>query len=161
MFENCKTLEELKKAYHEAIKANHPDNGGNDEKAKEINAAYAARFPYVKNIHQNKDGETYEKETEEAPEEFINLINKLLHVPGLVIEILGSFVWISGNTKENKELIKSLGFKWSKNKEAWYLAPKGYHKKSRSDWSLDEIRSTFANRGRFTSNAAGQLLLES
>ena len=37
---------------------------------KILNAEYETLFERVKNIHVNKDGETYEKETNETPQEF-------------------------------------------------------------------------------------------
>lgn len=35
-------------------------------------------------------------------------------------EQVGTWLWISGNTKPIKEDLKQIGFKWSKNKSAWY-----------------------------------------
>lgn len=68
--ENIRTLEELKKAYHRLCLQLHPDVGGSDDEMKILNAEYEELFKRVKNIHVNKVGETYEKETQETPEEF-------------------------------------------------------------------------------------------
>jgi flavorubredoxin len=36
------------------------------------------------------------------------------------MEQVGTWLWLSGATKPIKEELKTLGFKWSKNKSAWY-----------------------------------------
>ena len=115
-FANVRTLEELKKAYRELALANHPDRGGDLETMQAINAEYDKVFEQVKNIHVNKDGEMFTKETEETPEEFKNIIDQLLKMEGVEVEIIGCFVWLSGNTKPYKDQIKALGFRWSANK---------------------------------------------
>ena len=144
-FANCNTLEELKKAYRKLAIANHPDKGGDPEVMKAINAEYEIAFNRVKNIHINSKGEEYTKETNEAPDEFINIINELVKMQGVVIEIIGSFLWLSGNTKDYKEQIKALGFKWSSNKMMWYKSPEGYRKHSRKNFDINEIRNMFGS----------------
>lgn len=43
-FKNVNSYNELKKAYRELLKANHPDNGGNVEVMQAINVEYEALF---------------------------------------------------------------------------------------------------------------------
>ena len=126
--ESIKTLEELKKAYHRLCLKLHPDVGGSDAEMKILNAEYEELFDRVKNIHVNKNGETYEKETQETPQEFQTLIDKLLKLDGIEIEIIGCFVWVSGNTKPHKEQLKALGFHWHSKKQCWYKSPAGYRR---------------------------------
>lgn len=106
---SIRTLEELKKAYHRLCLKLHPDVGGSDDEMKILNAEYERLFEQVKNIHVNKVGETYERETDETPEAFQELIAELLKMDGIEIEIIGCFVWVSGNTKPHKEQLKALG----------------------------------------------------
>ncbi len=140
------TLEELKKMYHKLAIKFHPDCGGTDEAMKAINAEYERLFAQVKNVHHNKDGATYEKATEETPDQFKDIISKLIHMQGITIEIIGSFVWLSGNTKTYKDQIKALGFKWSQNKTAWYLAPKGYKRHGKGTYTMSDIRGMYGSR---------------
>ena len=142
-----KTCEELKKAYRELAKANHPDAGGSTVTMQIINNEYSALFDRLKDIHTNKDGETYtaSKKTTETPEEFINIIDRLIRFEGITIEIIGSFIWVSGNTREYKDQLKEMGFKWSSNKIVWYLAPEGYKKRNKQQFSMDTIRSMFGS----------------
>jgi len=110
---------------------------------------YESAFNRCKNIHVNKDGETYEKETTETPEQYAYIINALLNLDGLVIELCGSWLWITGNTKEHKDTLKALNFHWSKNKEAWYFHFEPFRKRSKKSVDLATIRSMYGSQ-RFT-----------
>lgn len=143
------TLEELKKEYKRLAMLHHPDMGGNTETMKAINNEYDALFEELKNTHKNKAGEYYTKEsTAETAREWRDLIESLihLHMENVTIEIIGSFVWLSGNTKPYKEAIKGLGFRWSKNKSSWYKSPEGYRKYSGKDYSMDDIRGMYGSQ---------------
>lgn len=147
-FTNIKTLEELKKAYYKLAMKNHPDRGGDLETMKEINAEYDDLFARVSHIHTNKKGKTYQKKTNETPQEFKNIIDELMKMAGIKIEVIGCFIWVSGDTKPNKEALKALGFKWHSKKACWYKAPKGYRKASNKQYTMDEVRSMFHTRYR-------------
>ena len=149
MFTNCKTLEELKKNYHLLALKNHPDKGGSTELMQKINSAYDTFFEKLKNYHANKDGEIYTKETTEAPNHFKDIINNLMNMEGITAEIIGSFVWVSGDTKPHKDAIKAMGFKWHTKKLCWYLPPIDYRKFNKKTYSLDEIRDMFGSSGKY------------
>lgn len=142
-FKDCKTLEELKAEYKKLVMKHHPDRGGDTATMQEINAEYDKAFPMLKDVHKNAKGETYQKETNETPEEFRHMMEKLMRMEGVTIEIIGSFVWVSGNTKPHKEELKKLGFKWHSKKFCWYLSPQGYHRKGKKQYSMDEIRDMY------------------
>lgn len=156
-FTNIKTLEELKKEYKRLALENHPDRGGDVEVMKAINAEYDIMFNRVKDIHVNAKGETYTKENTETPSEFKDIIDKLIRMEGLEIEIIGCFIWLSGNTKAHKDNIKALGFKWHSTKKMWYKAPEDYRKKSKKKYSIEEIRDMYGTSGTFTGKGALQL----
>lgn len=143
--ESIRTLEELKKEYHRLCLKLHPDVGGSDEEMKILNAEYEMLFERVKNVHVNKNGETYERETEETSEAFQALITELLKMDGIEIEIIGCFVWVSGNTKPHKEQLKALGFKWHRKKLCWYKSPEGYRRWGKGEYTLDEIRGMYSS----------------
>lgn len=143
-FEACKTLDELKKAYRAAAMTNHPDHGGDEETMKAINNEYAARFEVLKSSH-NATADEYHQTTE-APEEFIDIISKLMTLDGLEIELCGSWLWIGGNTKEHKEALKAAGCRWSKNKVKWYWHhPEEGRKWHRSAATMNQIRSKYGS----------------
>lgn len=154
-FNNPKTLEELKKQYKQLAMKHHPDLGGSDADMKEINAEYDKLFELLKNVHQSASGETYtaREETTETPEQFRDIVNRLITLDGIVIEVCGSWLWVSGDTKQHRETLKELHFRWSKNKSAWYFHDEGYHKRGKKSFTMDEIRDMWgserivANRG--------------
>lgn len=142
-FKNIRTLEELKKEYKKLAMKNHPDAGGSEEVMKAINAEYDEVFKRVKNIHVNKDGQTYEKENNETPDMFKEIIEALMRMQGVSIELIGCFIWVSGNTKEYKDELKKLDFKWHSKKACWYKAPEDYRRFGKKQYSMDEIRDMY------------------
>jgi len=144
-FMAAKTAEELKAAYRKACKRWHPDNGGNAEVFKQVQEMYARRWERVKDVHVNKDGETYTKETTETAAEFMSIINELVKMPGVDIELCGSWIWCTGNTKPHRAKFRELKFGWSSNKCAWYFHREPYRKRGRRRLSLDEIRGLYGS----------------
>lgn len=142
-FTNCKTLEQLKAEYKKLALKNHPDCGGSEETMKEINKQYDEMFPKLKNIHTNKDGEQYEAENNETPEEFKDIITALMKMQGITAEVIGSFIWISGNTLPYREELKKLGFRWHSKKACWYKSPEGYRRSGKKQYNMDEIREMY------------------
>ena len=151
-FHNCKTAEELKKAYRTWAKKLHPDLGGNAEEFKVMQAEYERMWERLKNVHKTAEGKTYTAKTETtaAPQEFINIINVLIRLEGVNVEICGSWIWASGNTMTHKDTLKSLGFKWAYKKRAWYYHTEPYRKRSHRELTLDEIRDMFGSQSYTT-----------
>ena len=148
------TLEELKAQYRKLAMKHHPDKGGDTETMKKVNAEYDLLFPKLKDVHKTKDGQTYtaNKTTTETAEDFKDLINVLMRMDDIIIEIIGCFVWVTGETKLHREQLKELRFQWHSKKYAWYLKPENYHRKSRKEYKLDEIRRMYGTSGQVNSN---------
>jgi len=146
-FNNPQTLEELKQQYKKLVFKHHPDKGGKTSDMQEINAEYDKLFARLKNVHKSASGETYtaKEETTETPEQFREILEKLIHLDGIEIEICGSWLWITGNTFNHRDTLKTLKFKYSKNKHAWYFHEEGYRKHSHKTFSLDEIRDLWGS----------------
>lgn len=147
-FKDCKTIEDVKRVYKTLAVKYHPDfNRDTDttDTMQEINNEYETAFNIFKDIHaaQNGDTDAYEAtETTETPDMFKDIINSLIHCDGVQIDIVGSWVWLTGNTFIHKDVIKSLGFKWASKKKAWY-----WHtdecKSTHSKMTLDEIKTKY------------------
>lgn len=151
-FKNVETLEDLKKEYKRLALIHHPDCGGSDEAMKAVNNEYDELFPKLKNKHKNAEGTAYEKETEETSDYWKDIISSLLalQMVGVIIEVVGSFLWVSGNTVPYKDQLgkNGLGLKWAFKKKAWYLSPPGYKRfNKKKDYDLDEIREMYGSEG--------------
>lgn len=138
-----KTLEELKKQYRKLVFQHHPDKGGNAEQMKAVNNEYDTLFKLLKDVHQTKDGETYtaRNTSAETADHFKDLINELMKMDDIEIEIIGCFVWVTGNTKAHKEKLKELKFMWHSKKLAWYLKPESNNIKAVMLLLFDNFRN--------------------
>lgn len=152
------TIEEAKKQYKKLILKYHPDlaakNGISVEEATKATQTINAEFDYLKthnyNIHEGAEGGTYTDWNQQTPDDvtarYAEIIEALIHMEGVVIEICGGFIWLSGSTYDHKTEIKGLGFRWAHKKKMWFLAPEGWRKKSRRELSMGEIRDTYGSQ---------------
>lgn len=144
-FTNCKSLDELKAEYRRLVKKFHPDRGGDAETMKAINNEHDEVFELLKKQHNASADEFHQ--TTETPEEFREIIEKLIKLDGLEIELCGSWLWIGGNTKEHKDALKAAGCKWSSNKKLWYWhhveEGRRWHKGNRT---MSEIRTKYGSQ---------------
>lgn len=147
-FSDCKTADDLKREYKKLVVKLHPDNNHDKDTTREfqeMQAEYTETWNRLKDIHVNAAGETYTKETNETAAEYMDMIDKLIHVPGIVIEVCGSWIWITGNTRPVKDILKSLRFKFSAKKSAWYYHRDPYRKRSKNTLSMDQIREYYGS----------------
>lgn len=148
-FEGCSTIEDVKHRYYELVRRYHPDKPENGEAEQEIlkvvNSEYEMAFKRFKNIHRSAEGETYTKEADETPQQFKDIINKIIRMDGINIEVCGSWIWITGNTRPYKDYLKEQGFRWSPKKEAWHWHTGDYKKWSKQELSLNEIRAKYGS----------------
>lgn len=137
------TRNAIKKIYRKLASANHPDKGGNTETMQLINTALAEFERYF-------DGSaTFDvnQEQESAPRVDFGFINDLKTMAGIVIEICGYWVWLSGNTYAHHEQIKAFGFKFSGAKKMWYWSPTiDEVKYRRGSKSMKQIRKDYGSQ---------------
>ena len=114
-----------------------------------MQADFEQAWNRLKDVHVNAEGEQYTKETTETAQEYMDLIEKLLTLDGVEVELCGSWIWLTGNTRLYKDQIKALGFRWSQKKGAWYFHREPYRKHSKKELTLDEIRAMYGSE-RFT-----------
>lgn len=132
------TPDTVKQAYRQACKKYHPDrNPAGLEMMKLVNQAYET----LKNETGTQDtSETVNQDDVSSyGEDIFNALSKIMHL-GLDIEICGAWVWLHGDTKPHRELLKEAGFKWAPKKKLWYYRPADYKSRGRGKFSMDEIR---------------------
>ena len=134
-FSNCKSLEEVKKHYKNLAFINHPDRGGETERMQQINAEYES-------IMKNPSF-AFSKQSEEEQAEFIKypeIINQIIGLNGIVIELIGNWIWLSGNTYPHREQLKKIGFYFASKKVMWYYRPEDYKSSNTKPKSIEEIK---------------------
>lgn len=155
-FSNCTTLIELRKQYINLAKKHHSDVGGDDEIMKKINAEYEYMTELLNN--GNDPDEAIKEKYKNSI--FVDIIENLINLNGLTIEIIGSWLWVTGDTYTHRETLKAVQMKYSKNKKAWYwsMETKDSTTKTRGYRTLNNIRSTFGSE-KIEANRPSSILL--
>ena len=149
-FKNISNLSELRKQYKELLKIHHPDNGGNVADMQNINAEYDKLFKMLKNKHDSKTTDSYKTSFDNMQYDFAEdeklreMLNKIIAFHGITLEICGNWLWAFDSYDYRKEL-KELGFRYAKNKKAWYWHSETFRKRSRKSLSMDDIRSYYGS----------------
>jgi hypothetical protein len=132
------TPELVKAAYRQACKKYHPDiNPAGEEMMKVVNAAFA--------VLKDHSGEIKEEQSKYG-EQFNTALNSIIALDGLIIEICGVWIWVTGDTRKHKDHLKQAGFKWASKKKAWHFRPDNHRSFSRGQTSLDEIRVKYGSK---------------
>lgn len=147
-FTNVHTVEELRKQYRQLMKEHHPDVGGNTEDAKQINAEYERLFAILsrQEAQERPQREQDTNEDKAAEDKAIRAVLDALAGIDADVEIIGSWVWVTRNSYPYKELLKSLNFRFASRKRAWYFHADEYHRRSKREVSLDEIREKYGSQ---------------
>ena len=139
-FNDFETIDIIKKQYKKNAFKLHPDAGGSNEEMADLNNEYEEALKRCGTI--NKKNYTLDAE-------YIDLIDKLikLNMKNVQIEIVGWFIYITGETKPyRKQLGKDgLGLIWHQKNSAWYYKPKWYYKKNSKAWSMDKKRQAYGS----------------
>jgi len=130
--------------YRKLAMENHPDRGGSTQAMQEINAEYEFLSKHLINTNTTfSEGRKYYEHS--VSEELRQKLNQVIFFEGVLIEVIGSWIWISGDTRRIKEELKEKGFKFSHNKVAWYWYYGEYRKFSNKSYSMDDIREMWGS----------------
>ena len=139
-FRGIEGINEAKKIYKQLAKRLHPDVGGSDELFKMLNSIYN---------HILENGIYFSNESK-FDLEIEKIISQILHYENIVIEVVGTWIWVSGikkGTKESKirDRLKELNFKWASKKKMWYY---GELKKSsnRRENKMEDIKARYGSQ---------------
>jgi len=130
-FENVAGLNEAKKVFKKLARKLHPDIGGTEEEFKTLKNVYD--YIVEHKIYFSNDTK-FEIKLEK-------IISQILHFENIIIEVVGSWIWLSGETKIIKDTLKDIGFKWASKKKMWYYGEmKGKNPKQKS---MEDIKNKY------------------
>lgn len=143
-FSNCQSLEDVKTTFKTLAKQLHPDCGGNAELFKQMMTEYKTAFERWKNCDNTSHSQ--QKNAAETPEQYADIINQIIFFDGVQIEIIGSWIWLSGNTYQYKDQIKALGFFYSSSKKSWYYTGSTEKSYRRGRYSMNKLRERWGSQ---------------
>lgn len=142
-FRNCFSEDQIKARYRELCKLHHPDLGGNVEIMQAVNMAYEERLR----------GEFRKEYDNETVEDFVDLerevaakIAEIIGLQGIIIELVGRWIWVTGDTWNAKSALKAAKFFWASKKRAWYWHKPEDTCSSRAKKTLEEIKQKYGSR---------------
>lgn len=145
-FNNCNSLDELKTEFRKLAMQHHPDHGGDTATMQQINAAYTQAVKnfsrYGKTTKSQAKEQSAYRRTGKTPSHVQAAIEVVSNLPGLTVELVGLWVWVSGDTYPYRETFKANGFKWASKKRMWYFAgieSSGYGQ------DMDSIRNKYGS----------------
>lgn len=151
-FKNCTTIDDVKKLYRQLAKDNHPDKGGTLETMQAINTEYS--FACAKILKGEKLTDDEINEQIRLSEEYKQAIEAISPLPGIEIELIGTWLWVTGATRQHCSkarggtgILPDAGFKWANKKEnpsAWFFRTDEYKTRGGKK-SMEEIRTKFGS----------------
>jgi len=86
---------------------------------------------------------SFEKQSKLNQDDFLrypDLIDQIVKLNGIIIELIGDWLWLSGNTYCHSIILKKLGFFFAPKKIMWYFRPPEFKAPNSKPMSIDEIR---------------------
>jgi DNA repair protein RadC len=138
-FLNCKTINEAKQLYKTLALKHHPDRGGDNRTMQLINDEYAFFIKHFSNFKEDVSSDEQFKQKNEA---FIysEILNKIINY-NLTIELIGNWLWLSGNTYQYRKELKEQGFLFAPKKSMWFFRFDEYKSLNRTPLDIESIRA--------------------
>ncbi len=142
-FSACTTLEEVKAHYKQLALQHHPDRGGDTATMQEINKEYAFACAFIAK-GQGMSDEQVDQELK-LSEEYRAVLEKIIHLPEITIEVVGNWIWVTGNTRPVKDTLKDAGLYFASKKIAWYYRNEAFRGHGNGG-SLEQIRAKYGTQ---------------
>jgi len=143
-FGECTTIEQVKSLYKQLAKTFHPDCGGDTAIMQEINLEYNLACRKILNEQHSLSEDEINNEANMS-ERYRQVIDKLIILPNINIEIIGNWIWVTGQTYEVRQQLKEVGLFYASRKVAWYYRAQEY-RTATSNKTIDEIREKYGSQ---------------
>lgn len=139
----CK--DDLKANFRRLCSMHHPDKGGSTEKMQCINWAYDYVLKHFDKLVHTFSSEPHLNENLKfkLSEEGKGVFEQLIILPELEIYIIGCWIWVGGNTKPVKDVLKQLGLYWHAKKSMWAYA--GSKTRSKGNMQFEEMCGAYGS----------------
>lgn len=139
-FDKCTNLDELKASFREYVLSMHPDKGGNHFEFCEMHKEYETvlktqHFATEQEKQREYDFIAYAKD----------VLDKIVHLQGIKIELIGTWIWVSGNTYDYREYLKENGLHFSGSKKAWFYNGQSKKHRTYKHYSMGDLRNMWLN----------------
>ena len=148
-FVGATTVEEIKTRYRRLAMSLHPDRGGDAEAMKVLNREYHETLRACHGTTSQKTtGDEHTYYYNEAVEQAV--VDKLaellgLNLPNIRVMLVGTWIWVDGDTKPVKESLKSHSLRWHHQREKWYWHA-GRYRRSQSNSDFSELAVKYGYR---------------
>lgn len=135
-------IDGLKKEYFRLAKIYHPDAGGTNEQFQVLQQEYEQHLNTL--LSGSKLTAEQQKNELELDKALRDAASALTGLPGIEIELVGKWLWVSGNTFPIKAQLSAAGFTWAPVKKLWYY--KGTESRGRGNLSIEEIKLKYGSK---------------
>ena len=145
-FKGFSTVEEIKIEYKRLARIYHPELGGDLETMKRLNNEYEKALTGCNGQKSTgSDGKQHTYKYDQTIEnEIVEFIYAFLALEtGLIADLIGVWVWITGDTKPHREALKALGCRWNPSRGCWYFRPISCAGSYGRGGSLEELASKY------------------
>ncbi len=80
------------------------------------------------------------------------LVHTIEHLQtlGLQVDVVGNWLWLSGQTKPHVNVLREIGCQWSINKQRWFYKPRclPFKRHAQQSWPMEKIQHRFGRQAR-------------
>ncbi len=145
---NCYDLNSLKNEYKRLAKIWHPDINKDPQATsimQQINNEYEYLLLNIATMNNsNVENDFIDIDLEM---EYKEIINKIINFEFVIIELIGSWIWLSGATFPIKNELKEIGFLFAPGKKMWFWRPNELKKSFKSKpQNIIDIRNKYGSK---------------
>ena len=134
-------IDQLKKQYFQLAKKYHPDAGGTTAQFQNLQAEYEK---LLNNLLRGSNLTQEQKENEIVIDKAIReVIDALINIEDINIELIGKWLWITGNTYPVRQSLKSAGLIFIKKEGKPYWVYKGVESAGRGKTAMEDIKRKY------------------